>query len=163
MRRLVAVGRIGRAHGVEGSFYLERPLRALEVGATVTVAGLGRQVERSAGTPARPLVRLSGVGDRDAAEALRGEDLLAEEEQATLDRDEWLAADLVGCRVDGLGEVLRVVAAPSCDLLVVGEAETLVPFVRDAVRSVDPASRRIEVDLEFLAIDPPSPAGEPAN
>ncbi len=122
----------------------------------VTVGDSVRRIERSAGTPARPLVCLSGVGDRDAADALRGADVLVEEEEPSLDPDEWLADDLVGCSVDGLGEVLRVVAAPSCDLLVVGEAEILVPFVRDAVQSVDLASRRIEVDLEFLAIDPPA-------
>lgn len=158
----MTAGRIGRPHGVDGSFYLEHPSRALEVGATVTAGGTARRVERSAGTAARPLVRLSGVADRTAADALRGEEVLVEEEEETpLDPDEWLADDLVGCRVDGLGEVTRVVSAPSCDLLVVGESEILVPFVRDAVRSVDSASRRIEVDLKFLAIAPPRPPQEP--
>ena len=155
----MSAGRIGRPHGVDGSFYLERPLRALELGSTVTVGDTARRVERSAGTPARPLVSLSGVEDRDAAEALRGADVLIEEEEAPLDPDEWLADDLVGCHVDGLGEVVRVVPAPSCDLLVVGDSEILVPFVRDAVRNVDLATRRIEVDLDFLAID--SPPGKP--
>jgi len=54
---------------------------------------------------------------------------------------------------------VRVVPAPSCDLLVVGDSEILVPFVRDAVRNVDLTTRRIEVDLDFLAID--SPPGKP--
>jgi 16S rRNA processing protein RimM len=101
------------------------------------------------------------VEDRDAAAALRGADVLIEEEEAPLDPDEWLTDDLVGCHVDGLGEVVRVVPAPSCDLLVVGDSEILVPFVRDAVRSVDLVSRRIEVDLDFLAIDPPPAVREP--
>jgi len=157
----VTAGRIGRAHGVDGSFYLEHPSRALEVGATVTAGGTARRVERSAGTAARPLVRLSGVADRTDADALRGEDVLIDDEETPLDADEWLADDLVGCRVEGLGEVTKVVSAPSCDLLVVGESEILVPFVRDAVRSVDSASRRIEVDLEFLALAPPRPPREP--
>ncbi len=157
----MTAGRIGRAHGVDGSFYLEHPSRALEVGATVTAGGTARRVERSAGTAARPLVRLSGVADRTDADALRGEDVLIDDEETPLDADEWLADDLVGCRVEGLGEVTKVVSAPSCDLLVVGESEILVPFVRDAVRSVDSASRRIEVDLEFLALAPPRPPREP--
>jgi ribosomal 30S subunit maturation factor RimM len=43
-----------------------------------------------------------------------------------------------------------MVAYPSCEVLVVGEH--LVPMVRDAIRRVDVAARRIEVDARFLGL-----------
>ena len=43
---------------------------------------------------------------------------------------------------------------PSCEALEVvragGGPDLLVPMVRDAIRSVDVAARRIDVDLAFL-------------
>ena len=49
-----------------------------------------------------------------------------------------------------LGTVERMVAYPSCEVLVVGEH--LIPMVRDAIVAVDLEARRIEVDPEFLGI-----------
>jgi 16S rRNA processing protein RimM len=50
--------------------------------------------------------------------------------------------------------VRRLLALPSCEVLEVARAgggnHLLVPLIRDAVREVDPARRRIEVDLGFL-------------
>jgi ribosomal 30S subunit maturation factor RimM len=43
-----------------------------------------------------------------------------------------------------------VIAAPSCDLLEVGDDAVLVPLISDAVKRVDTAGRVIEVDLDFL-------------
>jgi 16S rRNA processing protein RimM len=47
---------------------------------------------------------------------------------------------------------------PSCEVLEVkraaGGPALLVPLIKDAVRSVDVASRRIEVDLRFLGEAP---------
>jgi 16S rRNA processing protein RimM len=106
-------------------------------------------VVRCAGTADRPIVRVEGVEDRGAAEALRGEPILAE---LALADDEFWAEDLVGLEVaDGdrpVGVVERVLAYPSCDLLVVGEL--LVPLIDDAVRAVDLEAGRIDVDLGFL-------------
>ena len=120
----------------------------------MTVAGREAVVERRAGTDARPLVRLSGITDRDAVQALRGEALIAAGDRGALAEDEWPAADLVGCTIQGLGEVRRVVEAPSCDLLEVGDQGALVPFVSDAIKRVDVQARVIEVDREFLGLDP---------
>jgi 16S rRNA processing protein RimM len=156
--QLVA-GVVGRPHGLDGSFYV-RDARAslLVAGAHVTVAGGETQIERRAGTDERPIVRLSGWTGRQAAEQLRGERLLVDGARApALEGDEWYAEELEGCRVvDGpreVGEVRRLRALPSCEVLEVaraGAGDLLVPLVRDAVRSVDVAARRIDVDLEFL-------------
>jgi 16S rRNA processing protein RimM len=142
----VSAGRVGRPHGLDGSFYVEGPDHALPEGTAVTVAGREARVERRGGTRERPLVRLSGIRDPGA---LRGESILVEEELA---KDEWLAGDLVGCRVEGLGEVRRVLEGPSCSVLEL-DGGTLVPLVSDAVRSVDLERRSIEVDAAFLGLE----------
>ena len=147
----VSAGRVGKAHGLDGSFYVQHPSEPLEPGTEVVVGGRSARVERRAGTDERPIVRLSGVEDRNAAEALRGESILVP--AGDLDDGEYLSADLVGCEVAGLGQVRRVIAAPSCDLLEVGEAAVLVPFISDAVKRVDLDARVIEVDAGFLDLD----------
>jgi 16S rRNA processing protein RimM len=150
--RLVTVGRVGRPHGRDGSFWVEDADHPLPEGAEVTVAGRTLRIERRAGTDERPLLRLAGVADRDAARALRGEPLLMPEAEVPLADDEWLVDDLVGCEVPGLGVVRRVLAGSSCDILEVGEEPVLVPFVSDAIRKVDTQARIIEVDRDFLGL-----------
>ena len=157
-------GRVGRPHGLDGSFHVTFPRPALLVpGATVRVGDRETEIVRRAGTDERPIVRLAGFDGRDAAEALRGADLLLPRAAApALEEDERWASDLVGCRVvDGereLGSVSRLVALPSCEALEVSGAgaEFLVPLVRDAVRAVDVAAKRIDVDLAFLGDTAPA-------
>ena len=139
---------------------MESPVvELLEEGAALSVAGRAVAVVRRAGTDARPIVRVEGIEDRDAAEALRGEELLTVAEG---DQDAgWEIAELVGCDVPGIGSVRRVLRNPSCDVLEVGDEGTLVPLVADAVKSVDTEARRIEVDLRFLGIHDPPAAEDP--
>ncbi len=165
-------GRVGRPHGLDGSFYVTRPRpRLLSVGVAVTLAGRTAPIVRCAGTEQRPIVRLEGIDERSAAEALRGTELFVEGGDApTLGADEWWAHELEGLDVvDGeqlLGSVSRLIELPSCEALEVlaadgGEA-ILVPMVKDAVRAVAPARKRIEVDLEFLDLAGRArPAGDP--
>jgi 16S rRNA processing protein RimM len=152
--RWATAGRIGRPHGLDGSFHVEHPSHPLMEGVKVRVGDREAEVDRRAGSDERPLVRIAGVGDRDAAAALRGQILLVLDE-SELERDEYLVDDLVGCRVEGLGEVRAVIAAPSCDLLEVGDERVLVPLVSDAVTRVDLDARTIEVDRGFLGLEDP--------
>jgi 16S rRNA processing protein RimM len=148
--RPLTAGRVGRAHGLDGSFYVERSAHPLPEGTEVLVGKRRSTVERRAGSNDRPLIRIAGVGDRDAAAALRGETLLVPDGREDLGPDEWYDDDLVGCHVDGLGEVRAVLHGPSCDVLEVGDRGVLVPLIRDAVRRVDLDAREIEVNLAFL-------------
>jgi 16S rRNA processing protein RimM len=124
----------------------------------VRVAGAVRRVERLAGTPEKPIVRLEGLARREDAEALRGEALIVSVEEAPgLEPGEFWAHEIAGCAVtDGdraIGFVRRMVALPSCEALEVDRpdgGELLVPLVRDAVRRLDLAERRVDVDLGFL-------------
>jgi len=143
---LVTAGRVGKPHGLDGSFYVDGARHPLPAGTTLTVADRPHAVERRAGTDDRPLIRLSGLED---PRQLRGELLLVEAELA---EDEWLAGDLLRCSVPGHGRVVRVIDGPSCSVLEL-EDGTLVPFVSDAIRSVDlgpEAGAEIQVNEDFL-------------
>jgi ribosomal 30S subunit maturation factor RimM len=131
---------------------VEAPEHPFDEGAEVSVGGRPRRIERRAGTDDHPLVRLSGIDDRQAAIALHGERLLVPEASSPLDAGEWLAEDLVGLRAEGLGRVRRVVDGASCSLLELDDG-LLVPFVADAIESIDPAQGIIEVDRAFLGLE----------
>jgi len=119
----LAGGVVGRPHGLDGSFHVVSPRPALlALGTTVRAAGREAEIVRRAGTDDRPIVRLDGVDTREAADALRGTELLVPRSVApALEEDEWWAEDLVGCRVvDGdraLGRVVRLLPLPSCEVL----------------------------------------------
>lgn len=161
MTDLLHAGRVGRPHGLDGSFHVTQPRATLlEAGRTLLVGDREDEIVRRAGTDARPIVRLASCTSRTAAEALRGTDLRVPREEAPeLEDDEWWPEQLEGCAVhDGgreVGVVRRLLALPSCEVLEVARpkgagGELLVPLIRDAVRSVDVNARRIDVDLEFL-------------
>ena len=141
---LVTAGRVGKPHGLDGSFYVEGARHELAEGTSLTISGATHVIARRAGTDERPLIRLDGVED---PRTLRGEVLLVEDE---LGEGEWLAEDLVGLRVPGMGTVARVVDSPSCSLLELDDG-TLIPFVEDAVSEVDTEAREIRVNRDFLA------------
>jgi 16S rRNA processing protein RimM len=173
--RAVPAGRVGRSHGLDGSFYVTgaRP-RLLAVGTTVRLDDRTCTVVRRAGTDEHPIVRLEEIQDRPAAEALRGRELTVELAQApVLEQGEWWAQELVGCEiVDGkrhVGTVIGLMELPSCEALEVRLVESeadgrqkstgsrthqlLVPMVSDAIRHVDPKRRCIDVNMEFLGED----------
>jgi 16S rRNA processing protein RimM len=151
---VLRAGRVGRPHGLDGSFHVLRAEpELLGEGARVEVEGRERRVVRRAGTDDAPIVRLEGCARREDAEALRGRDLLAREADApALEPGEFWAHELAGCRVvDGareVGVVERMIALPSCEALEVGDL--LIPLVRDAIRSVDREARVIDVDMGFV-------------
>ena len=138
---LVTAGRVGKPHGLDGSFYVDGARHPLAVGTTLTIADRPHEVERRAGTDERPLIRLAGLED---PRELRGELLLVEAELA---EDEWLASDLLRCAVPGRGRVVRVLDGPSCSVLEL-EDGSLVPFISDVIRSVE--GGEIHLNEDFL-------------
>lgn len=155
-------GRVGRPHGLDGSFLVaEANLALLGAVSEVNVSGAQRAIVRRAGHEQRPILRLEGCADREAARALRGAQLLVPRAAApALAEDEWWAEDLEGLRaVDGaaaVGVVRRLLAMPSCEVLEIAResGETLlVPLVSDAVRTVDLRRGLVDVNLSFLGED----------
>ena len=156
---LLIAGRVGRPHGLDGSFHVTRPRPALlPLGREVHIGEVAREIVRRAGTDDRPIVRLAGVEDRAGAEGLRGQDLFVSRSDApALEAGEYWPEDLEGCAVvtgegRGLGRVDRMRALPTCEVLEVGEL--LVPLVSDAVLSIDLDARQIVVDSVFLGVEP---------
>ncbi len=152
-------GRVGRPHGLDGSFYVTGPRpRLLAVGTRIILAGRALEIVRRAGVEQRPIVRLDGIGERSAVESLRGLPLSVPLSEApALQAGEWWGHELEGCAVlDGaqpVGTVSALLELPSCEVLQVRRAdgsELLVPMVKDAVRKVDAPARRIDIDLDFL-------------
>ncbi|HEX7134496.1 MAG TPA: ribosome maturation factor RimM [Iamia sp.] len=134
------VGRVHKAHGLKGdvsvSLTTDR-LERVEPGSRLFVDDVEHEVARSAHQPPdRWIVGFAGVGDRTAAEALRGALLTAVPLDA--EEDELWVHELVGATValrDGttVGVVEAVQDNPAHELLVLDTGD-LVPvvFVVDA-------------------------------
>ena len=155
------MGRVGRPHGTRGAFTVSDPSDRPEVfvpGRRLLIGARELEVVAVQGTPGHPILTVAGVGDREAAGALRGEAIgVPRDVLGALAEGEFMVADLVGCEVlDGerpIGRVRDVLLLPSADVLEVerpGAEDLLVPMIGDAVRSIDTAARRVDVDVAFL-------------
>ena len=160
----IVVGLIRNAHGLGGEILVELltgdPDEVFVAGrAFRLVGGKGRGPGSLTLTAARRhkgglLLQFQEVGDRDAAEKLRGRELaLPTEELRQLDEDEFFLHDLVGfavVRTDGepVGDVATSYETGAQLLLGVtaGEREFLIPFGRQLVTEVDREARRIVID-----------------
>lgn len=107
----------------------------------------------------RPLLSVDEISDRDEIAALRGEAVFAFRGDLTpLAEGEYFAADLIGLLVctekgEELGAVVRLVNAPSVDILevsVAGDDDLLIPLVGDAIVEISPESGKIVVNATFL-------------
>lgn len=162
---MYALGRIGKAHSLDGSFGVTKPKgEHLVQGQVVTVAGVEREIVRRSGTDAKPILRLQGIDGIDAAERLRGTDLfIPRASLPELDEEEYWPDDLVGLPVrattgEPVGTLAEVLTMPSVDVLRVareGAPDLLVPFHREAVPVFDVEGRDVAIDLVFL--DEPIP------
>jgi 16S rRNA processing protein RimM len=165
---MVAVAEVARPHGVLGELRLKIYNEGSELLATRPRIRLlhADGVERDAAfTSVREsnkalLVRLAGVGDRDAAEALRGARVLvARSDFPPLDEGEFYACDIEGARAvlrsgEEVGRVLGIASYPTCDVIVVGRGDGKrieVPLIEAYVGAVDAAGGVVElVTIEGL-------------
>lgn len=169
----LTVGRVVKAHGISGELVVEirtdDPEARFSPGNTLR-AKLSRGGERSCLVESvrehggRLLVRLAGVTDRDAADALRGTLFVVDSEDLPeIDEpDTYYDHQLEGLRVrttagEQIGVVAEVLHTAAGELLAVrreaGAAgdenrEVLVPFVTAIVTSVS-------LDDGIVEIDPP--------
>lgn len=132
----------------------------LEVGAVlVTVQGeaaVWRDIEEARRADKTVLLKLAGVNDRDAAEALRGATLALERAQLPpLEEDEYYLCDLVGAKVsvggELYGEVVEVRTHPTLDSIVIRTKDGQVveqPLAEPWLEKVD--TRAGEVTLANL-------------
>jgi 16S rRNA processing protein RimM len=147
----VAVGRIGRPHGLDGSFVVEHPSAnesLFEPGATLYVAGEPAAVAGRKRSGGRLVLKL----DRPAA---RGAELTVVREQLPEPaEDSYYVFQLVGLDVleEGgrrLGTVRDVAAGVANDVLELDSGLAL-PMHEECVRKVDLSAGRIVVAAGFV-------------
>ena len=148
---LVTVGRVGRPHGVDGSFFVEGASEAEErfaVGATLHVeAAPAKVVVSKRGAAGRRVLRLDRDVPRGATLAVPRSELPEPEDDA------FYVFQLVGLDVveeggRALGPVVEVHNGPANDALEL-DSGLLLPLVDACVREVDLAARRILVNRGF--------------
>lgn len=162
--RTVLMGRILGAFGVRGELKVEsysEPLAAVlryRPWILRDAAGTWREVEdvRGRETAKGVVARLPGVDDRDAADALRGTEILVPRTVLPPPAPgEYYWVDLEGLRVrtvEGvdLGTVAQVLPTGANDVLVVrGDRERMIPFVQPQyVTAVDLDAGTLTVDWD---------------
>lgn len=148
---LVSIGRVGRPHGLDGSFFVERASErdgAFAVGTIVEVDGGRAEIVASKrGGGRRPVIRLDRAVPRGATLAVPREAL------PPLPEDEYYAFQLVGLVVEEeggrmLGHVRAVLDYPANDVLELDSGVSL-PLVDACVRQVDLGNGRIVVAPGF--------------
>ncbi|EJW09915.1 16S rRNA processing protein RimM [Rhodovulum sp. PH10] len=178
-RKDVCVARIGAPHGVRGEMRLwsftADPAAVKDYGPLH--ARDGRVFEIESLRPAKDclVARLKGVGDRDAAEALKNLDLfVAREKLAAPEEDEFYHADLIGlAAVDTAGQPLGTVIAVqnfgAGDILEIAPSRGrtfLAPFTKAMVPEVDVSGGRVVLDPPpgfFDEEEPPPSEGGPSE
>ena len=156
--KLVSIAYVARAHGLKGELRVHphnESTDALKRRAKVVLRAAGQPDREITLDAVRPvpgafLITLAGITDRDAAEALRGAELLVPREALPpADEGEFYAVDVEGARVeltDGtlIGVVIELRDYPSVNALAVTKldgAEIEVPLVDAYVAKIDPAAK----------------------
>ena len=161
----MAVGRLGRPHGIRGEVTVEvrtdEPESRFAPGSLLYSAAEPKrkplEVETARWQGKTLVVRIVGYPDRSAVEKLRGTELESEVAADELpdEEDAYYDRQLIGLKVrlggEVVGEVSDVLHLPGQEVLVVrreGQEEALLPFVSEFVP---------EVNLEqgFMAATPP--------
>ena len=162
---MVCIGAVAGAHGVRGNVRIKPFTDAPEDVAAygpVTDAGGARAfdltlVGRSGGAV---IARLTGIEDRDAAEALKGLRLHVPRERLPApEKDEFYHADLIGLGVvDTAGRTAGTVKAlhdfGAGDLIEIRRPDgrlVLLPFTRTAVPAIDLTAGEVTVEAAQLA------------
>jgi len=162
--RFIPIGIITRPHGLRGELRLR--LHHADSTALEEVDAVWLALPDGAGEPFRIgvaaaryvdggiLCELEGVDDRNAADRLRGAEVLVPRvELPPLAEGEFYLGDLEGCTVvtragQPYGVVHEVQELGAHDTLVIhdGDVERLLPFVPQFVVDVDLEGRRVVVD-----------------
>ena len=157
---LIQLGFVGAPFGVRGWVKLrshtdppERLLdhRSLRIGQGSVWHNF--RIEASGRSGGALTAKLSGVEDRDQAQALRGAQVCVPRSELPQREDtDFYRADLIGCEVVnlaglGLGIVRHFIETPAQVLMVVrGAQEYWIPAVPQHLRRVDLQARRVVVD-----------------
>ncbi len=147
---LVRVGRVGKPHGLDGSFFVEQGSedeRRFAVGATLHVGGEPAKVVASKRSRGRPVIRLDREAPRGAELAVpRGE-------LPPTGEGEYYEFQLVGLEAEeeggrALGRIAAVQPGVANDVLEL-DSGLLLPLVAACVQEVDLDAGRILIARGF--------------
>ena len=160
----VLIGKVGSPVGIKGEFRVNlysQDSGNLKEGKVLLLEREGKSV--SAAIEAvryqkdKPVVRLKGIEDRNAAEDIRGMDVsIYAKDMEELPEGEHYVRDLIGCRVidttDGrevgiLSDVIQNTAQSILDVRTPDGKSVLIPAVDAFLRSIDEEAGLIEVEL----------------
>ena len=146
----IAIGKVGRPHGVDGAFFVEQPSddkRWWTTGAAFLAGGVPVEVVAHRTSSGRPVIKVEPPADRGALLEVERVDLPATGE------DEYYAFELVGLAVveetgRELGTVKAVAPGVANDVLEL-DSGVLLPMVEECIRNVSVAEGRIAVAKGF--------------
>ncbi len=151
MAERIRVARIGAAHGIRGEVKLwsftQDPAAVADYGPLETQDGTRRfEIETLRAAKDHFVVRFKGVGDRNAAEALRNLDLYVPRERlpAIEEDDTYYYADLVG------------LMAVTADGALLGSVKALHNFGAGDIVEIEPAGGGTPLMLSFTAANVPA-------
>jgi 16S rRNA processing protein RimM len=146
----IAIGKVGRPHGIDGAFFVEQPSddpRWWTTGARLLAGGRAVEVVAHRRSSGRPVIKVDPPAERGALIEVERDELPATGE------DEYYAFELVGLEVveeSGrvLGTVKAVMPGVANDVLEL-DSEVLLPMVEECVRGIDLGAGRIDVAEGF--------------
>ncbi|MGZ4384605.1 MAG: ribosome maturation factor RimM [Gaiellaceae bacterium] len=145
------MGRVGRPHGLDGSFFVEdasEDAARFAVGASLLVSGEPVSIVASKRSGGRAVIRLERAVERGSVLSVPRDEL------PKLPPGAYYAFQLVGLEVEEeggrrLGRVLEVAPGVANDVLEL-EGRLALPLVEDCVREVDLERGRIVVSAGFI-------------
>jgi 16S rRNA processing protein RimM len=146
----VAIGKVGRPHGIDGAFFVEQPSddrRWWQTGARFLAGGVPVEVVAHRTSSGRPVIRVEPPVERGSVLEVERDQL------APTGPDEYYAFELVGVPVveeggRALGTVQSVEPGVANDVLEL-DSGVLLPMVEDCILRIDLGAPLIEVAQGF--------------
>ena len=155
----IKLGKITAPQGVKGEFrvfpYTDEITRFSEI-PYVLIDGLKHKISKARYQKNLVILKVEGVEDRNAAEALRGKELLLNKEDMWVQPENtYFIEDLIGMTIvsdeDGkeIGKLVKVIQNSSQDVYEIntGNGSFLLPAVKEFIKSVDVENKLMKVHL----------------
>ena len=156
---IIKLGKITAPQGIKGEVrvypYTDKPTRFSEIEA-VLLDGRRCRIEKARYMKNMAILKLEGIDDRNAAEAMRNRELLLPREELWKQpEDTYFVDDLVGCAVvseDGapVGTLKTIHSRPAQDLYEIERADGssfLLPAVKEFIKDVKTDEKIIVIHL----------------
>lgn len=156
----ICLGVIGTAHGLDGAVLVRSftadPADIASYGPLHDAEGRMFELKVRRITPKGVIVKIEGVADRTAAEALKGTELFVDRSKLPgTDEDEYYYADLIGLTAEDrngkrIGTVASLDNFGAGDIIEITRDDgrnEMWPFTKQVVVMVDMTGRRLVMDL----------------